>query len=82
MGVVAELNQVPIAPRCAIFGSLIGGAVGGIVGLVLGIHAYPPTAWFAVFEVGIPGGVVGGLVGAMVGVTLWAYRRTFRPSRR
>ena len=44
-------------------GALVGGAIGGVVGLVVGLGAYPPTAWFAVVEVGIPAAIVGGALG-------------------
>src|SRR5438105_387281 len=41
--------------------------VGGAVGLVVGLDANPSTAWFAVFEVGIPSAILGGLVGLVSG---------------
>lgn len=78
MSAVAELNRLPIVLRSTIFGVLIGCAVGGIAGLIVGLRTYVPTAWFAIFEVGIPAGLVGGLFGAIVGVALWACRKTFR----
>jgi hypothetical protein len=48
-------------------GAGMSGLVGGIVGLVVGIVAHWQTAWFAVFELGIPCAVLGGLVGLMTG---------------
>ena len=48
------------------------------MGLVLGLIAYPATAWFAVFEVGIPAGVVGAVVGALVGIVVVIFRRVRR----
>ena len=45
------------------------------MGLVLGLRAYPPTAWFAVLEVGVPAGLVGALIGAAVGLLAGTARR-------
>jgi hypothetical protein len=47
-------------------GCIVFGTVGGVIGLILGLRAYPPTAWFAVLEVGAPAGMVGGLLGWFV----------------
>jgi hypothetical protein len=49
-------------------GSLIVGPAGGVAGLILGLMVYPPTAWFAAIEVGIPGAVLGALIGAIAGL--------------
>ena len=35
-------------------GALAAGVIGGGVGLVVGLLANPATAWFAVFEIGVP----------------------------
>lgn len=43
------------------------GFVGGVVGLILGLRAYPPTAWFAIFEIGIPATIVGAIAGLVAG---------------
>lgn len=56
-------------------GSAIGGLVGAVVGLVLGLIAYPPTAWFAVIEIGLPTAVVGGVVGLVSGVIITVAHR-------
>lgn len=50
------------------------GAIGAVVGLVVGLDANPRTAWFAVFEAGIPGAIVGAVVGLWVGA-LWSTAR-------
>jgi hypothetical protein len=41
--------------------------VGGVAGLVIGLRAYPPTAWFAVLELGIPAGFAGAVLGLLAG---------------
>jgi ABC-type uncharacterized transport system permease subunit len=54
--------------RYAVVGATACAILGGLVGLLLGLRAYPATAWFAVFEVGVPAGIVGAAVGALVGL--------------
>jgi hypothetical protein len=56
-------------------GAISAGAIGAVVGLVVGLIAYPATAWFAVFEVGIPSFVLGGIVGCLSGAVAVARRR-------
>ena len=61
-------------------GAMVAGLVGGVVGLVLGLFAYPPTAWFAVIEVGFPAAVLGGLAGLVIGaIASVAQRRAQGP---
>jgi hypothetical protein len=36
--------------------------------LILGLIAYPPTAWAAVFEIGIPAAALGLIGGLIVGL--------------
>ncbi|HEY5249462.1 MAG TPA: hypothetical protein VIJ15_13545 [Dermatophilaceae bacterium] len=62
------LRDPPPLARFVVVGAVSLGVVGGIVGLIVGLFAYPPTAWFAVFEVGIPGAIAGAIVGLLVGV--------------
>jgi hypothetical protein len=57
------LGVEPPVLRWSLLGAVVAGAVGGVVGLVVGLFAYPPTAWFAVFELAIPSAAVGALVG-------------------
>lgn len=57
-------------PRPVLYGAagaILLGVLGGVVGLVLGLRAYPPTAWAAVIEVGVPAGFVGALLGLLAG---------------
>ena len=54
-------------PRFVVLSGLSAGIVGGIVGLVVGLFTHPPTAWFAVFEVGVPAAFLGGIIGLLSG---------------
>jgi hypothetical protein len=64
------LDRPDFVARLGAFGAGLGGVVGGIVGLVAGLLVYAPTAWFAVFELGVPAAVVGGLGGLATGVVI------------
>ena len=74
---VALIHKLPRprVSRWAAIGAASAGLVGGIVGLILGLTAYPPTAWFAIFELGIPATILGGLLGATGGAISYATRR-------
>jgi membrane associated rhomboid family serine protease len=83
-GIAPELRGVPLIARWIIVGAASGTVIGGIVGLVVGLHAYPPTAWFAVLEAGIPIGAAGaivGLVGALIVTAGRRVKRVMTPSR-
>ena len=69
---------MPIVRRFAVIGSIVVGFLGALVGLILGLYTYPATAWFAVFEVGVPAGIAGAVVGALVGVVAIVVRRAVR----
>ena len=71
----AGLATLPLPLRAGISCALVCGVLGGLCGLVLGLIAYPPTAWFAVLEVGVPAAFVGGLGGLVVGGLVWLARR-------
>jgi hypothetical protein len=58
--------------RWAARGAAAAGLVGGVVGLVVGLRVHPPTAWFAIFELGLPAAIVGGLVGLASGAVAYA----------
>jgi ABC-type uncharacterized transport system permease subunit len=64
--------------RCATLGAATGGVIGAIVGLIIGLYANPVTAWFALFELGIPAFIAGGLVGCIAALTVAAARRIKR----
>ncbi|MGH3495897.1 MAG: hypothetical protein ACRDP1_00320 [Nocardioidaceae bacterium] len=66
---------LPTVPRSVLLGAVIAGAGGAVVGLVIGLHAYAPTAWFAIIEVGLPAALCGAFAGLMVGWLLTAWRR-------
>jgi hypothetical protein len=42
--------------------------LGALVGLIRGLSVDPSTAWFAVFEAGVPAFFVGAIIGSVVGV--------------
>jgi hypothetical protein len=74
----SQLAAMPIVLRFAVIGSMAVGILGALVGLILGLRAYPPTAWFAVFEVGVPAGMAGAVVGAVVGLVGVVIRKVTR----
>ncbi|MGO9902939.1 MAG: hypothetical protein ACLP0J_25345 [Solirubrobacteraceae bacterium] len=73
-----QLRDKPLIERCMTVGTPLGFVLGGIGGLTRGLEVRPATAWFAVFELGIPAAIVGGLVGLMGGLTVIAGRRLKR----
>ena len=67
------LRELPVPLRHALIGAVTFGVVGGIVGLFLGLRAHAPTAWFAIFEVGLPAALLGVVLGAVLGSGVWVY---------
>jgi hypothetical protein len=51
--------------------AVLAGLFGGVGGLVVGLQANPRTAWFAVFELGIPSAILGGIIGLACGLTVY-----------
>ena len=74
----AALAQLPVVRRFVVAGTLLGGGVGGLIGLIVGLRVYPPTAWFAIFELGIPAAVVGAVLGLAAGISVRRLRRLQR----
>jgi hypothetical protein len=70
-----DLKQLPEPSRYAVVGLLALGLAGAVAGLVIGLFSYPPTAWFAVIEVGLPSAIVGGLLGLAAGSVVHVLRR-------
>jgi hypothetical protein len=58
-----------------VIGAAAFSAIGGLVGLVLGLKSFPPTAWFAILEVGVPSGILGGSLGLLAGTLVKLLRR-------
>lgn len=69
------LRDLPPLARFVVVGAVCLFVVGGVVGLIVGLFANPPTAWFAVIEVGIPGAIVGAIVGLLVGAVAITIRK-------
>jgi hypothetical protein len=67
-----------ILSRGASIGLVCGFIVGAVVGLVVGLAANPSTAWFAVFEAGIPAAFLGGLIGVVAAALTDAVQRCTR----
>jgi hypothetical protein len=68
------LSDVPLPMRHVLGGVILLGVVGCFAGLTIGLIVYPPTAWFALFELGIPAGLVGGLLGLVSGLVTMGLR--------
>ncbi len=62
------------ASQWARSGVIAFGLIGAVAGLVLGLAANPSTAWFAVFELGIPLALVSALLGVVGGALAGALR--------
>ena len=70
-----QLSRLALPLRYAVLGGAAAGAVGGAVGLVVGLVAHPPTAWFAVLELGVPATYLGCMLGLLVGSLATLARR-------
>lgn len=74
-GTASPVDAQVILGRVAGIGMAVCGVLGAIAGLIIGLMAHPPTAVFAMAELGIPAAVVGGILGFLVGLCVWAVRR-------
>ena len=64
-----------ILGRAAGIGMAICGVVGAVAGLIIGLIVHPPTALFAMAELGVPAAAGGGILGLLVGLVVWAIQR-------
>jgi len=71
----SRVTAMPIVPRFAVVGATAAFLLGALIGLVIGLIAYPPTAWFALLEVGVPVGILGAVVGALTGLVASTMKR-------
>jgi hypothetical protein len=74
----AEFQGLPLLGRWVTGGVICAGVIGAVVGLVVGLIVYPPTAWFAVIELGLPASIAGGVLGLVGGLAVLAGRRIGR----
>jgi hypothetical protein len=65
----------PVLGRFVFLGALVAGIAGCIAGLIVGLCVYPPTAAFALFELGIPATFAGAIVGFLSGALRLGLRR-------
>ncbi len=72
MSVAAFVRSIPMPLRWLVIGGVSAGLLGAVVGLIVGLETYAPTAWFAVFELGIPAAIVGGILGLAAGTIAFA----------
>ena len=70
-----QLSRLALPLRYALLGGAAAGVLGGAVGLVAGLVAHPPTAWFAVLELGVPATYLGCVLGLLVGSLATLARR-------
>jgi hypothetical protein len=66
-GVTGTVRELPLRLRAGLVGGVALGLVGAVVGLVVGLRVYPPTAWAAAVEVGLPLALLGGVLGLGAG---------------
>jgi hypothetical protein len=78
---MTSLRALPLILRCAAVGAVVAAVFGGIVGLVLGLRVRPATAWFAIFELGIPASILGGVLGLAIGAVAYVVRWTLHRPR-
>jgi hypothetical protein len=72
------LAQLPPLRRFVVAGIVLAGGFGGLIGLIVGLRVYPPTAWFAIFELGVPAAAAGALVGLASGLSACGIRHLHR----
>jgi hypothetical protein len=75
---VELLGDVLLPVRWTVLGAASLGVIGAIVGLIVGLLAYPPTACFAVLELGVPAATAGAVAGLFAALIVTAGRRIMR----
>jgi ABC-type antimicrobial peptide transport system permease subunit len=78
------LAPLPLPVRWAVVCGIVAGLLGAAVGLIVGLAVHPPTAWFAVIELGAPSALLGAAVGLASGgiVAIMTTRASRRSSPR
>jgi|1186.fasta_scaffold307405_1 hypothetical protein len=69
------LASLPVPLRYAVKVAVVLGLLGGAIGLVVGLQTYLPTAWAAMFEVGLPATLAGATIGGIAGSVVQLKRR-------
>jgi hypothetical protein len=67
--------RLPLVTRWVVAGALIAGIIGAAAGFAIGLAVYAPTAWFALFELGVPSACAGAVLGLVVGSAVLLVRR-------
>jgi hypothetical protein len=75
---IASVRALPQPGRWAAIGAISVGIIGAISGLIIGLFVHPPTALFALVEIGLPAAVIGGFIGFVLGSFVAVVRRAFR----
>ena len=68
-------NAQRLITRWVAIGAIGAGIAGAVAGLWIGLVTHPATAWFAVFELGVPASILGGLIGLVGGAVAYAVQR-------
>jgi hypothetical protein len=67
---MSELDRSDLVLRLGVIGAGLSASIGAIVGLIVGLLVYPPTAWFAILELGAPAAIVGAVGGLATGAVV------------
>jgi len=81
IGSMQSLRALPLPVRWTVVGATAGVLFGCVLGLVVGLVVHWQTAWFAVFELGVPASILGGLLGLACGAIAWTIQQAVRKGR-